>query len=225
MARGLTLLPWGTAAFSLGFAWVLIRHAQRRHWAPHLVWWAVGVIVYGLGGFTEAWIGAFGNSPALTKFWYIVGALWGGYPLAQGTVYFLLPRTTADRLTRFTLPLVILFSIFVVLSPIRSEALLPNMPTGKVLQWTWVRFLTPFVNLYAVVFLVGGAAWSAWRAWKTGQGSSRAWGNVWIAVGALLPGIGGGFAKVGQVHVLYLLEFTGILLIGLGYGLTRKDSP
>jgi len=222
--HGILFLPWGTAAFSVVFAAVLLQHAKRREWAPHLVWWSLGVMVYGLGGFLEAWIGSFGNSAFLTKAWYIVGALWGGYPLAQGTVYFLLPKKTADRLTQISLPLVILFSLFVALSPIRSEALLPHMPTGKVLQWTWVRFLTPFVNLYAVIFLVGGAAWSAWRAWKTGQGAHRAWGNTWIAIGALLPGIGGGFAKLGQVQVLYLLEFIGLLLIGLGYVLTRKES-
>jgi hypothetical protein len=44
-------------------------------------------------------------------------------------------------------------------------------------------------------------------------------GNVLIAIGALLPGIGGSFTRFGHVEVLYVTEFLGILLIYWGYRL------
>ena len=88
--------------------------------------------------------------------------------------------------------------------------------SGKVLSWSWVRLFSPFVNTYALIFLVGGAAWSAWQYWRKGA-SSRMLGNVLIAVGALLPGIGGSFTRFGYVEVLYVTELIGLLLIWSGY--------
>ena len=79
-----------------------------------------------------------------------------------------------------------------------------------------MRLLTPFINGYAVVFLVGGAALSAWRFWKTAHAGHRAAGNALIAAGALLPGIGGSLAKAGLVEALYVGELAGIVLIWSG---------
>ena len=50
-------------------------------------------------------ITVFGNSVVLTKAWFIVGAVLTGYPLAQGSLYLLMPRNLADRMTVITLPL------------------------------------------------------------------------------------------------------------------------
>ncbi len=155
---------------------------------------------------------------ALTKAWYIAGALYGGYPLAQGSAYLLLERKTADRLTSITLPFVLLVAAIVAISPVVTGALEPFRPTGSILAWTWVRALTPFINLYAVVFLVGGAILSAYRFWRSklpGHGQ-RAIGNVQIAVGGILPGIGGTKAKMGYTEALYLGEFVGLLFIWAG---------
>ena len=42
-------------------------------------------------------------------------------------------------------------------------------------------------------------------------------GNILIAIGAILPGIGGTFTRFGHVEVLYVTEFVGLLLIFAGY--------
>jgi hypothetical protein len=76
--------------------------------------------------------------------------------------------------------------------------------------------MTPFINGYAAFFLIGGAALSAWRFWQSGGAGNRAAGNALIAVGALLPGIGGSMAKAGIVEALYVGECVGLLLIWLG---------
>ncbi len=140
----------------------------------------------------------------------------GGYPLAQGSLYLLASRRFANRATAVSLPFVAAAGVLVLLSPAVPEALEAHRPSGAVLAWGWVRLLTPFINGYAVVFLVGGAALSAWRFWRTANAGHRAAGNALIAAGALLPGIGGSLAKAGLVEALYVGELAGIVLIWMG---------
>jgi hypothetical protein len=197
---------------------LLARYAQRRT-GPHLLWWGLGIAVYGLGTALEASITLFGNTIALTKAWYIAGALLGGYPLAQGSVYLLLQRRTAHLLSAITVPIILAVSFLVIVSPVIEGALEAHRPSGAILGWTWVRALTPLINGYAVVFLIGGAIYSAskfWRRLEPGAGH-RAVGNAVIAFGALLPGIGGTMAKAGMVEALYVGEFVGLLFIWAGF--------
>lgn len=210
-------VPVATTALSAVFCVVLLGRYRFKGKGAHLLWWAGGVFCYGLGTALEASVTLFGNSIALTKAWYIAGALLGGYPLAQGTVYLLLKRRTADVLSALTVPFIIIFSVFVVLSPANTDELLPHKPAGAVIGWTWIRYFTPVINLYAVFFLIGGALLSAYRFAKKTSTIHRAVGNAFIAAGALLPGIGGGMAKAGMIEALYIGEFTGIILIWIGY--------
>ncbi len=216
-AQAVHYLPIATTVLSAAFFAILVHRYVVRRSGPHLLWWAAGVFAYGLGTALEATITLAGNTIALTKAWYIAGALLGGYPLAQGTVYLLLPRRTAHLLTAVTVPYMLLMAVLVILSPVNVEALQVHKPSGSVLAWPWVRAMTPLLNGYAAFFLVGGAIYSAFRfAAKTGAGN-RALGNSLIAFGALLPGIGGGMAKAGMVEALYIAEFVGLLFIWAGY--------
>jgi hypothetical protein len=183
---------------------------------PALFWWMLGVAAYGLGTLTESVITVAGNSIFLNKFWYIVGALLGGYPLAQGTVYLLLKRKTADRWTAVTLSFVAITAILVILSPINESAFDPDKPSGAILGWSWVRLMTPLINGYAALFLVGGAAWSAVRFSRIPGQGRKATATALIAVGGLLPGIGGSMAKAGVVEGLYVGELIGLILIAMG---------
>lgn len=207
--------PIGTTVVSAVFSALLFRKFLRRR-SPQLFWWAFGVACYGSGTVVESLITLGGNSVALTKAWYITGALLGGYPLAQGSVYLSHSRRFGDRATAITLPVVIIAAILVVLSPVRMDVLEATRPTGAILGWTWIRLITPFINLYASFFLIGGAAWSAWKYFKNEHAGRRAAGNAFIAFGALMPGIGGSMAKAGYVEVLYVLEFFGLILIWIG---------
>jgi hypothetical protein len=173
--------------------------------------------MYGVGTFTEASVTLFGWSEALFRSWYISGALLGGAPLAQGTVYLLLPRRTANRLTGVLLPFILVASVFVLLTPINYELVEQHRLSGQVMVWSWVRLFSPFINTYALIFLVGGAALSAVRFSRKKATYHRFVGNALIAVGALLPGIGGMATRLGHVELLYAGEFVGIILIWLGY--------
>ena len=220
---GVHYLPIVTTIISLTFCSILFRRYLVRGGTHHL-WWAGGVLAYGLGTGLEGAITLLGNSVSLTKAWYIAGALLGGYPLAQGSVYFHFNRETANRLTLLTLPLLALLSLLVVLSPVQAGAMESFRPSGDLLMWQWIRWFTPVINLYAVVFLIGLAAWSAWNFARSGGNARGAIGNALIATGAMLPAIGGGMAKAGAVEVLYVGEFLGIILIWIGYVFCVKTS-
>lgn len=209
-------IPVATTVLSIVFTIVLMRRFFMGY-KMHFLWWGLGVACYGLGTALEASVTLFGNTVFLTKAWYIAGALLGGYPLATGTVYLLMRRKTANLLTAISLPVIIGLSICVAISPVNLDQMLPYKPGGAVLGWYWVRLCTPFVNLYAAFFLIGGAIYSASYYAKRKETKHRMIGNILIAVGALLPGIGGSLAKAGIVEGLYIGEFLGIIIIWLGY--------
>lgn len=208
-------VPLATTVIAAAFASHLARRYRLRR-QPNLLWWALGIACYGLGTLFEASITLFGNSVALTKAWYVAGAVLGGYPLAQGSVYLHCSRRFAHTATLLTVPVIVLTSVLVWLSPVHLDRLEPHRPSGAILAWSWVRLMTPLINVYAVFFLVGGAVWSAWWYFREGTQPNRAVGNSLIATGAVLPGIGGSIAKGGPVEPLYLLECLGLILIWAG---------
>ncbi len=216
-------LPILTTVFSAYFFYEIISRYFTKG-GTHLLWWAIGVFTYGLGTFFEAFITLNGNTILLNKMWYVAGAILGGYPLAQGSVYLHLNKKTANILTSITLPFIIFASVCVFLSPVILDNFETFKPSGAILEWRWVRALTPFINIYSVIFLIGSALYSAIRFTKIENGQNRAIGNTFITIGAILPGIGGGMAKAGMVEALYIGEFVGIILIFIGYRICLKDK-
>ncbi len=201
---------------------MLYRHWRSKPHARHLLWWTIGVALFGVGTATEALTTIFGWSEPLFRSWYIAGALLGGAPLAQGTVYLLVDRRRADRLAVAVIAYVAIAAAFVISTPVVAPA--DGRLVGDVMEWQWVRLFSPLLNLYAVAFLVGGAIWSAVRyARRADQPRSRVYGNALIAAGAILPGIGGAFTRLGHVEVLYATELTGLALIWAGYRVIATD--
>lgn len=212
-------LPVLTTILSVAFCFTLLNRYRTKKRGAHLLWWAGGVFCYGLGTAIESTITLHGNTILLTKLWFIAGALLGGYPLAQGTVYLLLRRKTANWLSAVTVPLIIAGSICVILSPVDPSTLDAVRPSGHILQWTWIGLVFAMtINVYAVIFLVGGAILSSIRFGRHTATRHRAIGNAFIAFGALLPAIGGSMVRaVGLVEALYIGEFLGLIMIWIGY--------
>lgn len=218
-------LPIASTVVAAAFTSVLWGHWQRNPTARYLMWWTIGVALFGLGTLTEALTTLFGWHEWLFRSWYIAGALLGGAPLAQGTVYLLAKKRTADRLTVWLTTYVAIAAAFVIATPIDVAAVEDDRLTGSIMEWGWVRLFSPLVNTYALIFLVGGAIVSAWRYHKRpDRPHTRVVGNVLIAVGALLPGIGGSFTRLGYVEVLYVTELVGLSLIWLGYRAIAGDG-
>ena len=210
-------LPILTTLVSAAFLVVLLRRASKRNWAPHLMWWAVGVFFYGVGTFFESWITLGGNTLTLNRIWYWAGAILGGYPLATGSVYLVMKRKWANALTAVSLAVVIFASVCVFMTPLDASKMLDHKPGGDIIEWQWVRLLTPFINIYAAIFLVGGAMYSSYNFFMSGNQPKRAIGTSLIAAGGILPGVGGSMAKAGVVEALYIGEFVGLVLIWIGY--------
>ena len=212
-------LPIVTTAISVPFCLALWQRFQARPAATYYLCWCIGIAIYGLGTLAEALTTLFGWHAVIFRLWYVAGALLGGAPLAQGSVYLLLKRRTANRLTALLLTYVGIAITCVLLSPLDPAKAETHRLSGAVLEWHWVRYLSPFVNTYAVVFLIGGAIVSAVRYSRQTETRHRFLGNVLIAVGAILPGIGGAATRLGHVEVLYVTELVGLLLIWSGYRL------
>ena len=217
-------IPILTTVLSAWFGTHLFLRWRERPERAHHGWWAFGVYIYGLGTLAESMVTLWGWSPGAFRLWYVTGALLGGAPLAQGSVYFHVKRATANLMTATLVPYLVAATVCVLLVPIDMSLVTPHGLSGKVMEWKWVRMLSPIVNLYAVVFLIGGAARSAIKHWRRTGTRALALGNAWIALGALLPGIGGSFSRAGHTEVLYVLECIGLLFIWRGYNLCVGDE-
>jgi hypothetical protein len=216
MRNPVLFIPIATTVLAVLFSAALFRRWRAKGGA-HLLWWGLGTATYAAGTITESLTTLIGWHEPLFRMWYITGALLGGAPLAQGTVYLLLSRRAANRLTIALVTLISVASVCVLLSPVRADLVEGHRLTGAVLGWQWVRAFSPFINTYAFVFLVGGAAWSSWRYARNRDTAYRALGNAFIAAGSLLPGIGGAFTRFGHTEVLYVTEFLGLCLLWVGY--------
>jgi hypothetical protein len=218
-------VPIITTALALPFAYEIYRRYRLHPDRLHLLWWAIGILTYGIGTTTEALTTLAGWNEPTFRAWYISGALLGGAPLAQGTVYLLLSKKTAHTLTAILVAYVAVASACVILSPLNLDLVEAHRLSGRVLAWSWVRLFSPFVNLYAVVFLIGGAILSALRYTRDPATRHRVYANVLIAAGAILPGIGGTATRMGYVEVLYVTELVGLILTWTGYRMSVRPAP
>lgn len=214
-------IPIATTLLSVYFWIKMWGHYQERP-SRHILWWMLGVVAFGLGTLSESLHAILGFQPANLKFWYAVGALWGGFPLAQGSVWLLMPQPFARWSSRIIVTYLSLATILVLWSPVAINPEALGRLSGSHLGWTWLRVLSIPVNTYAFVFLVGGA-WLSARRYR-GRNTVRWMGNLWIAVGGLLPGIGGSFTRAGYVEVLFATELIGLGFIYVGYHIIRNDS-
>jgi len=210
-------LPIFTTFISAFFAYdILSRYSQKRK-SFHLLWWGIGVAIYGAGTLVESLTTLMGWHEFLFKSWYIVGALLGGAPLAIGSIYLLVGRRAGHVAVAILVTTVTVVSTFVIMSPINYELVQRTVLNSKVLEWQSIRVVSPFINSLAALFLIGGAIHSAATYAKRHETRNRFIGNVLIAIGAILPGVGGYYSRLGHTEVLYLGELLGIILIWLGY--------
>lgn len=199
------------------FAWQLLSRFAAKGAGPHLFWWGIGMVTYGMGTFTEAFTTIVGWNETVFRLWYITGAFLGGYPLAQGSAYLHLGRNAANRWAYFWVSVIAVASIAVFLTPIDASLAEAHRLSGNVIEWKAVRLVSPFINIWSLLFLVGGALVSARRFHKDARFKGRFIGNVLIAVGGILPGIGGSMTRAGFVEALYVTELMGLILIYVGY--------
>lgn len=216
-------IPIVTTFFSIFFIREIYSHYQRRK-TSYLLWWTLGVLAFGLGTLAESIHAIFGWNEINLKYWYIVGALLGGFPLAQGSVYLLMNKRFAHFTSVLFIGLIVIASYYVIKTPLAIPEDFDYRLTGAVFEWKWVRKFSPFINIYSFLFLVGGAIYSATKYYGYKDKQAHFKGNIFIAIGALLPGIGGTFTRMGYVEVLFITELLGLVLIYMGYRIIKMKN-
>jgi len=223
MSQIIGYIPILTTVFAWIFFLEILKHYKERK-TFYLFWWTLGVLTFGLGTLSESLHAIFGWHEVNLRFWYIVGALLGGFPLAQGSVYLLMSKRFGHITTVLIVATILVASTFVLLSPVQIPENFDYKLTGSVFEWQWVRLFSPLINLYAFIFLFGGAIYSAIQYYRQGDKKVYFKGNIWIAIGALLPGIGGSFTRFGYVEVLFITELVGLVCIYIGYRMIKRAN-
>src|SRR4030065_1183366 len=170
----------------------------------HLLFWSIGLVLYGIGALTEVIMLFTFNAFAL-KLWYLSGAMLTAAWLGQGTVNLLVRRRGVTPTLNIVLIIVSLLAlVLVLLAPITPTAsnYNPAQPLSAqdrdiLTRSGIVVLLTILLNVYGTFTLVGGAIYSAYIFWRKKVLFNRMVGNGLIAAGALLPAIGGFFIKMG----------------------------
>lgn len=211
------------------FAFIVLRRwfDKRR---PHLLAWGVGLALYCLGTFSQV-ILALTWSPFFFGLWYWSGALMVAPWLGQGTAYLLIRRGSIARNIQMALLLVAVMTLpwTLFFTPMNAEAWyrgadmtqIYKQVMGEEMRGT-VRFFSPVMNTWGTILLVGGALYSA-RLFRRKQiMRNRMVGNWYIALGGLLPALGGVFIRLGDPSYKYLGEMVGAILIFVGFLLATQ---
>ena len=190
----------------------------------HLLFWSIGLLLYGIGTLTEV-IMLFTYNELALKLWYLSGAMLTAAWLGQGTVNLLVRRRgVASTLNIMLIIVSLLALVLVLLAPVTPAAANYNPAQPLSAQYKdiltrsgIVVLLTILLNIYGTLTLVGGAIYSAYIFWRKRVFFNRMVGNILIAAGALMPAIGGSFLKMGLPDFLYLSEFLGVILMYIGF--------
>jgi hypothetical protein len=222
------VLPFWSSGIMLVFVVAVLARWRRRR-RPYLLLWAVGLSMFGIGSFAEAFSAVAWNG-AVFRSWYLFGAMLNAAWIGQGTVY-LLARRRAAHATLAVLAALSLVGAYGMLrlsldaGAFSSEVSLADqyreiMPSGA-----WVRAMTPLFNIYGLVTLVGGAIYSSWLFWRKRTLPNRMWGNILIAAGALSIGFASTLTRLGHGEFLYLGELVAATLMFLGFFLATQPEP
>ncbi len=221
---------------------VLQRYARKRKGA-HLLLWGIGLALWAVAGLCEV-ILAFGwNDPAF-RLWYWTGALVIPPTLGQGTLHLLVKRKEIPIVTDIVIGVLVFASLVWAFGvPLDAGAFRPGSDVGVFLTESYRdilpaspvrRVLAPFMNGWGTVLLVGGAAYSAILFLRKQIMPNRVLGNIFIAIGGIIPAFGGSLVKMAETTpeltaLGSTLKFIGILLgvvlLFIGFQLAVKDAP
>jgi hypothetical protein len=218
---GIGTIPLISAIVSFVFGiTVLDQYFARRQ--PFQLLWTIGLFMYGISAFTEFYTETYGLHLIMFQLWYLFGAICVAAFLGQGTVYLLAKRRTAHILMAIGV-VISVYSAFILFTTSIDLGTATRL-TDKIIVPTDVGVLTGVMNVYGTVTLVGGALFSAWIFWRRHILPHRVQSNVLIAIGALLPAIGGSLLRLGTARgaPFYILELSGVIIIFIGFLRTKE---
>ncbi len=212
-------IPLTSAIVSFVFAIAVLDQFFARR-KPYQLVWAIGLFMYAISTGTEFWTGIWGMNQVVYRLWYLFGAIFVAAYLGMGTLYLLIRRGTAHII----MMVLVAASIYAV---VRVSTATIDLSTLNTLSGTampqGIRLMTPIFNTFGTVALVGGAIYSAWVFWRHRVMPHRVVSNILIAVGAILPAVGGTHMRLsGGLQLFYIFELIGIVLIFVGFLRSRE---
>ena len=207
-------IPLASSVISLIFTlFVLDQYFARRK--PYQLVWAIGLFMYFVSTGTEFWTGQWGMDITVYRLWYLFGAIGVAAYLGMGTIYLLVKR----RVAHIIMVILVSASIYATVRILTVDIDISSLPVlSGVAMPKSIRMMTPIFNTFGTVALAGGALYSAWIFWRKRILLHRVIGNVLIAVGAILPAVGGTHIRFGgDLTTFYVLELVGIILIFVGF--------
>jgi hypothetical protein len=217
----MTYIPYLSTIVTFFFAAAVFNRYRKRGGA-HLLFWAIGLLLYGLGTLSEVILSLTFN-PLVLKLWYLTGAMLTAAWLGMGTVHLLVRKgSTAVVLTWILAAVSVLALVLVLASPTIRAAYDVTRPASDQYKGILTRsglivLLTILLNIYGTLTLVGGAIYSAFLFWRKRVLANRMLGNILIAAGALSPAMGGTFVRAGLADWLYVSEFVGAVVMYIGF--------
>ena len=222
----MNILPYLSTLVTFAFA-AAVFNRYRQRGGLHLLFWAIGLLLYGLGTLAEVILGLTFNGFVL-KLWYLTGAMLTAAWLGTGTVHLLVRKGNAAQiLTGILVAVSVLALILVIAAPVNAASYDVTRPVSEQYKEILTRngmviLLTILLNIYGTITLVGGAIYSAYLFWRKKILANRLYGNILIAAGALSPALGGTFLRIGMADFLYLSELIGAVLMYIGFVLATS---
>lgn len=215
---GVALIPLLSAIISFVFAITVLDQFIARRKSYQLVW-AAGLFMYSISTGAEFWMEVGGINATAYRLWYLSGAILVAAYLGMGTLYLLLSRRNAHIVMSILGAISIFALVMVFTAPLNLGAL--TYLSGRAMP-TSVRMLTPFLNIFGTLALVGGALFSAFVFWRRRYMPHRVTSNILIALGAILPAVGGTRMRLGSPELFYLMELLGVIIIFIGFLRSRE---
>ena len=227
------ILPFFSTFLMLAFTiFVLQRYAVRR--APHFLFWGLGLAMFGVGSFAEAYLALAWNKWVFFG-WYLFGAALNAGWIGHGTVYLLFRKKWVHALTAVLVLGSIATTILMlqIMPRLDASQFDPAAPISEQYRFIMpavndgatVRLTTPFFNIYGLLTLVGGALWSAFLFWRKRVLPNRVIGNVLIAAGAISIAFASTLTRLGYGSLLYAGELLAAILMFAGFLVAARPQP
>ncbi len=222
----ITTIISGIFAASVLRRWLRARREGKQR--PHLRAWGIGLVLYCIGALSQVVL-SLAWSPLFFGLWYWTGALAVAPWLGQGTVYLLVRRGNIARNIETALILVCIMTLpwLLLLTPMNGAAWQPgidmNVILHQVLQADKSRSMfVGVMNTWGTLALVGGAIYSSILFHRKEILRNRMMGNWLIALGGLLPALGGALVAINLTQFNYLGIMAGVILIFIGFLMTTN---
>jgi hypothetical protein len=224
----MNFLPYRSTIVTFAFT-AAVYNRYRQRGGTHLLLWAVGLLLYGIGTLCEVILGLTYNVLAL-KLWYLTGAMLTAAWLGMGTVHLLIRKGNTTQIMTWILLIVsVLAFLLILVAPVNAASYDMTRPISAQYKDILTRngfiiLLTILLNIFGTITLVGGAIYSAFLFWRKKILANRMFGNILIAAGALSPAMGGSFLRAGLTDWLYLSELIGAILMFIGFVMSTSTT-